>query len=286
MKNELNSAAEINAMVAAALREDVADGDVTATLIDPHIECEAFVECREEAVLCGRAWFDETFMQCDIGCQISWSADDGDSIASGQRICHIKGNARALVTAERTALNFLQTLSGTATTTRRFVAQTQGTDCRLLDTRKTIPLLRNAQKYAVACGGGVNHRIGLYDGILIKENHIEAAGSVTNAVEHMRQSRPDLKIEIEVENLQELNEALAAGADILLLDNFNLADTKAAVEITAGRAVIEASGGFDFDDLAAVAKTGVDFISVGALTKHVRATDFSMRFETSFQSAN
>ena len=284
MTNKLNTAADISSMVASALKEDVADGDVTASLIDPSMTCVAHILCREQAVLCGQAWFDETFRQCDLNCDIQWLTEDGKQMEAEQQICRIEGNARALVTAERTALNFLQTLSGTATTTRRFVTQTDGTNCRLLDTRKTVPLLRNAQKYAVTCGGGVNHRIGLYDGILIKENHIEAAGSVTNAIIHMRKKRPHMKIEIEVENLRQLEEALAAGADILLLDNFNLSDTAEAVNITAGRAVLEASGGFDFDDLAAVAATGVDYISVGALTKHVRATDFSMRFESSFRS--
>ena len=285
MTNELNSPTDISKMVASALREDVADGDVTANLIDPSITCRAHVVCREQAVLCGQAWFDETFRQCDPDCKVQWDIRDGEQMAPEQQICRIEGNARALVTAERTALNFLQTLSGTATTTRHFVAQTNGTDCKLLDTRKTIPLLRNAQKYAVSCGGGVNHRIGLYDGILIKENHIEAAGSVTAAIDHMRKNRPQMKIEIEVENLAQLKEALQAGADILLLDNFDINDTREAVKITDGRAVIEASGGFDFNDLAAVAATGVDFISVGALTKHLRATDFSMRFESSFDNA-
>ena len=284
MTNELNPPSDIAKMVALALQEDVADGDVTATLIDPTMTCRAHIVCREQAVLCGQEWFDETFRQCDPNCRVRWDIRDGDQMMPEQQICSIEGNARALVTAERTALNFLQTLSGTATTTRHFVGQTAGTNCKLLDTRKTVPLLRNAQKYAVTCGGGVNHRIGLYDGILIKENHIEAAGSVSAAIDHMRENRPRMKIEIEVENLAQLKEALQAGADILLLDNFDIQDTLEAVTITDGRAVLEASGGFDFDDLTAVAATGVDFISVGALTKHVRATDFSMRFESSFGS--
>ena len=285
MTNKLNSLADIEEMVAAALREDVADGDVTASLIDPLLKCHAHVVCREQAILCGQAWFNETFKQCDPECDVRWTVADGDHMSPDQTVCEIHGNARAMVTAERTALNFLQTLSGTASTTHRFIGQTRGTKCKLLDTRKTVPLFRNAQKYAVACGGGVNHRIGLYDGILIKENHIEAAGSITNAIEQMRQNRPGMEIEIEVEDLEQLQEALNATAEILLLDNFSLSDTRKAVEITAGRAVLEASGGFDFDDIAAVAQTGVDFISIGALTKHVRATDFSMRFDSSFRSA-
>ena len=284
--NSLNSASAIAEMVAGALKEDVADGDVTASLIDNKLTARAYVVCRDEAVLCGTAWFNETFKQCDSESRIEWHLEDGELMKPDQRICTISGNARAMVTAERTALNFLQTLSGTATATRQCVAKTAGTDCRLLDTRKTIPLLRNAQKYAVVCGGGVNHRIGLYDGILIKENHIEAAGSVGQAIKKMRAQRPDMKIEIEVENLDQLRTAIAEGADILLLDNFTLANTREAVRIAAGRVVLEASGGFELDDLAAVAQTGVDFISIGALTKHLRATDFSMRFESSFRASN
>ena len=283
--NRLNPPAAIAKMVASALEEDVADGDVTATLIDSTISARAHIVCRDEAVLCGTAWFNETFKQCAPNCTVEWDVNDGEMMQPEQRICTISGNARAMVTAERTALNFLQTLSGTATATRECVAKTKGTKCRLLDTRKTIPLLRNAQKYAVTCGGGVNHRIGLYDGILIKENHIEAAGSVRDAIEKMRAQQPDMKIEIEVENLDQLRVAIDEGADILLLDNFTLNSTEQAVRIAAGRVVLEASGGFELDDLAAVAKTGVDFISIGALTKHLRATDFSMRFESSFQAA-
>ncbi|MGR8947780.1 MAG: carboxylating nicotinate-nucleotide diphosphorylase [Gammaproteobacteria bacterium] len=285
MKNSLNPPAAIAEMVSAALHEDVADGDVTATLIDSTITCTAHVVCRDEAILCGTAWFDETFKQCDANSAVTWHSQDGDTMTPDKRICSITGNARAMVTAERTALNFLQTLSGTATATHRYVAETQGTNCRLLDTRKTIPLLRNAQKYAVSCGGGVNHRIGLYDGILIKENHIEAAGSVNNAIAQMRARRPEMKIEIEVENLRQVEIAIDAGADILLLDNFDIEDTRSAVDIAAGRVVLEASGGFELHDLAAVAHTGVDFISIGALTKHLHATDFSMRFESSFRIA-
>lgn len=273
---------QITSAVSAALEEDVRDGDVTATLIDPNISSEARVICRDKAVLCGQVWFDETFRQCDPHCEISWSLNDGDFMQPDQQVCTISGNARAMVTAERTALNFLQTLSGTATTTSEHVAQISATHCKLLDTRKTIPLLRDAQKYAVLCGGGVNHRTGLYDGILIKENHIEAAGSITKAIQRMKKSRPDMQVETEVENIEQLTDAIAAGADILLLDNFSIKNIQTAVGIADGQVKLEASGGYEFKDLAAVAATGVDFISVGALTKHVKATDFSMRFTTSF----
>ncbi|MEM7469262.1 MAG: carboxylating nicotinate-nucleotide diphosphorylase [Pseudomonadota bacterium] len=283
MSNTLNQSSQIKQMVTAALTEDIGDEDVTANLLDDSAVAFAHILCREDAVLCGQAWFDETFRQCDSTVHIEWQLNDGDAMRAGQTVCEISGNAKAMVTAERTALNFLQTLSGTATVTRHYMTAMTGTECKLLDTRKTIPLLRNAQKYAVVCGGGVNHRIGLYDGILIKENHIEAAGSVKVAIERMRAYRPGMKIEIEVENLAQLEDALSNKADILLLDNFSLADTKKAVEITAGRAILEASGGFEYDDLAAVAQTGVDFISVGALTKHLRSIDFSMRFSSSFQ---
>lgn len=271
--------------VGYALAEDVGDGDITASLIDPLLESEAFVVSRDEAILCGQQWFSETFNQCDNNCQIQWHLNDGDSMSKDQPICTIKGKARALVTAERTALNFLQTLSGTATVTHHYAKQFANTRCKLLDTRKTIPLLRDAQKYAVWCGGGVNHRTGLYDGILIKENHIEAAGSVPSAIKQMRASRPNMKIEIEVENLNQLQEAIEAGADILLLDNFSLEDTIIAVEAAANKVILEASGGFEYEDLASVAATGVDYISVGALTKHLHAVDFSMRFATSFATA-
>ena len=282
MTDNENLKANIAATVRNALAEDVGDGDVTATLIDSELTCEAYVICREDAVLCGQAWFDETFKQCDIECAVSWLLEDGESMKPDQRVCTISGNARAMVTAERTALNFLQTLSGTATITRRYVAQFANTDCKLLDTRKTIPLLRDAQKYAVVCGGGVNHRTGLYDGILIKENHIEAAGSVANAIRQMKNSRPTMEVEAEVENIEQLHNAITAGADIVLLDNFSVAEIRSAVNLAAGKVKLEASGGYEYDDLPTVAASGVDFISVGALTKHLRAVDFSMRFETSF----
>lgn len=276
--NQITLPTDIAQVVRAALAEDVGSGDVTAELIAPDAAGIADIVCREPAVLSGSAWFDEVFHALDPECRIEWHKRDGDALAPDDLICTLSGTARALVTGERTALNFLQTLSGTATATRRYAAQLEGTRTTLLDTRKTLPGLRSAQKYAVVCGGGRNHRIGLFDAILIKENHIEAAGSITVAIERMRTAHPGLNLEIEVESLDDARIALAGGADMLLLDNFSLDELRAAVALTAGRVKLEASGGFELDELRAVAATGVDFISVGALTKHVRATDFSMRF--------
>ena len=276
--NQITLPTDIAQVVRAALAEDVGSGDVTAELIAPDAAGIADIVCREPAVLSGSAWFDEVFHALDPECRIEWHKRDGDALAPDDLICTLSGTARALVTGERTALNFLQTLSGTATATRRYAAQLEGTGTTLLDTRKTLPGLRSAQKYAVVCGGGRNHRIGLFDAILIKENHIEAAGSITVAIERMRTAHPGLNLEIEVESLDDARIALAGGADMLLLDNFSLDELRAAVALTAGRVKLEASGGFELDELRAVAATGVDFISVGALTKHVRATDFSMRF--------
>lgn len=276
--NHIALPTDIARVVRAALTEDVGGGDVTAELIAPDAAGIADIVCRESAVLSGCAWFDEVFHLLDPDCRIKWRKSDGDTLAPDELICTVSGTARALVTGERTALNFLQTLSGTATATRRYAAQLEGTGTTLLDTRKTLPGLRSAQKYAVVCGGGRNHRIGLFDAILIKENHIEAAGSITAAIERMRAAHPELNLEIEVESLDDARIALESGADMLLLDNFSLDDLRAAVALTAGRVKLEASGGFEFEGLRAVAETGVDFISVGALTKHVRATDFSMRF--------
>lgn len=276
--NQIALPTDIAQVVRAALTEDVGSGDVTAELIAPDAAGVADIVCREPAVLSGSAWFDEVFHALDPECRIEWHKRDGDALAPDDLICTLSGTARALVTGERTALNFLQTLSGTATATRRYAAQLEGTGTTLLDTRKTLPGLRSAQKYAVVCGGGRNHRIGLFDAILIKENHIEAAGSITVAIERMRAAHPGLNLEIEVESLDDARIALAGGADMLLLDNFSLDELRAAVALTAGRVKLEASGGFELDELRTVAATGVDFISVGALTKHVRATDFSMRF--------
>lgn len=270
----------IHTAVRHALVEDVGSGDVTAVLVPEEAVCEATVISREDAVLCGTAWFDEVFRQVDASIQVVWHAGDGDAVAANQVLCMLHGAARPLLTAERTALNFLQTLSGTATQARRYADAVKGTGVRILDTRKTIPGLRDAQKYAVRCGGGHNHRHGLYDGILIKENHILAAGSIRAAVEAVRvvALARAIPVEVEVENLDELHEALAAGADILLLDNFDLETMRTAVAVTAGRARLEASGGIDFGNLRQVAETGVDYISIGAITKHVRAIDLSMRF--------
>ena len=271
----------IGASVAAALAEDVGSGDVTAALIGADATTQAAVVCREDAVLCGRAWFDRVFAALDEAVTVEWQAEDGERLAPGAVVCTLQGPARPILTGERTALNFLQTLSGTATAAARYAAAVAHTGCRILDTRKTLPGLRLAQKYAVRCGGAVNHRIGLFDAILIKENHIIACGGITSAVSRARRDNPSLPIEVEVENLEELGEALAAGADRLLLDNFSLDTLREAVRITRDGgtgATLEASGGLEMDDMVAVAETGVDFISVGALTKHLRAVDFSMRF--------
>ncbi|NLO80380.1 MAG: carboxylating nicotinate-nucleotide diphosphorylase [Xanthomonadaceae bacterium] len=271
-------AAVIQADVARALAEDVGSGDLTADLLPAEGQGKASVIVREAAVLCGQAWFDEVYRQVDPRVRVEWLAADGDAVEAGQTLCRLQGPVRALFTGERSALNFLQLLSGTATTARRYVEAVAGTKARILDTRKTIPGLRLAQKYAVRCGGASNHRLGLYDAILIKENHIYAAGSIRNALEAARRLHPNVPTEIEVENLEQLEEALAAGARQILLDNFDLAELRQAVAITNSRATLEASGNIGLDNLRQVAETGVDFISIGSLTKHVRAIDLSMRF--------
>jgi nicotinate-nucleotide pyrophosphorylase (carboxylating) len=234
-------------------------------------------------VLCGRPWFDEVFRQVDPSVRVEWSADEGSAVVPDQLLCRIDGPARSLLTGERTALNFLQSLSGTATTTRRHVDVVAGLPCRILDTRKTIPGLRRAQKYAVRCAGGCNHRMGLYDGILVKENHIMAAGSIVAAVAAARDAGHGVPVEVEVETLDELRQALDAGADMALLDEFSLADLRTAVALNRGHPngpmKLEASGNITFETLRPIAETGVDFISVGSLTKHLRAVDLSMRFE-------
>jgi len=267
----------LEADVRAALSEDIGAGDVTASLLPPHKQCGAWVVCRERAVLAGAAWFERCFTVLDPHCAITWFAHDGEQVAADTRVCELHGSARALVSAERTALNFLQTLSATATVTRRYVDALGDSPTRILDTRKTLPGLRAAQKYAVRCGGGVNHRMGLYDAILIKENHIAAAGSISAAVAGLRREYPTLALEVEVEDLAELDEALAAGVEMVLLDNFDLPAIRAATARVAGRAKIEISGGVDIAALPALARAGADFISIGALTKHVHAIDFSMR---------
>lgn len=267
--------------VRRALAEDIGRGDLTASLISTNASVRATVITREKAVLCGTAWFNEVFRQLNESVKITWDAKDGDDIYNNQTICRLQGSARAVLSGERIALNFLQLLSGTATQSRHYVDAVRGTATKILDTRKTVPGLRKAQKYAVICGGAQNHRMGLYDGILIKENHISAAGSITCAVQQAKASASqDVPIEIEVENLDELREALAAGANNLLVDNFNLEDLKIAVQETRGRATVEASGGVTLETVRAIAETGVDYISVGALTKDVKAVDFSMRVQT------
>ena len=274
------SAHDIGNDVARALAEDLGNGDVTAALLPAGAIAMARVITREDAVICGRAWFEACFHALDPACVIDWQLRDGEPATAGRTLCAIRGNARAVLSAERCALNFLQSLSATATTTAQHVAAVRGTRAIILDTRKTIPGLRLAQKYAVRCGGGQNHRIGLFDAILIKENHIAAAGSLTAAVRSARAQNPTLFLEVEVENFAELEEALATGAvDRIMLDEFSLDDMRSAVALVAGRVALEASGGVDLAGLRAVAETGVDYISIGALTKHVRAIDLSLRIE-------
>ncbi len=269
---------EIERNVAAALAEDIGDGDLTALLAPAGHPARGIVVSREEAVLCGTAWFDACFRRLDAKAQIRWHARDGARVRAGQMLCEIDADTRALLTAERSALNFLQLLSGTATVTRKYVDAIAGTQAKIVDTRKTLPGLRLAQKYAVRCGGGANHRLGLYDGILIKENHIMAAGGVAPVLALARRLAPEsVFIQIEVETLEQLEEALAAGAKMILLDNMDLAQMRKAVTLTAGRAVLEASGGVDLSKVRAIAETGVDRISIGSLTKDVRAIDLSLR---------
>lgn len=264
--------------VKSALAEDIGSGDVSAMLIPSEQQVSAHVISREAAVLCGQAWFDEVFRQLDEAIHIQWNANDCESVKSNQLICELQGPARAILSGERAALNFLQTLSGTATTTNEYVKAVKGTNCQILDTRKTIPNLRIAQKYAVSCGGGVNHRIGLYDAILIKENHIIAAGSIANAVSQAKSRSPDLFLEVEVETLVQLQQAIDTGAQRALLDNMNTDLLKQAVEINRQRIELEASGGIELGNIRDYAETGVDYISVGSITKHLKAVDFSMRF--------
>lgn len=269
---------EIQRTVATSLAEDVGTGDLTARLIPADVNARGRVITREAAVICGTAWFEAAFDALDPSSAVIWHVQDGDQVEPGQTLCDVLASARALLTAERTALNFLQLLSGTATVTRRFVDAIAGTRARIVDTRKTLPGLRLAQKYAVSVGGGSNHRIGLYDGILIKENHIIAAGSIPAALEAARAIAPsNVFVQVEVEDLAQLQEALAAGANMILLDNMSLDQMREAVAITAGRAELEASGGVNLDRVRAIAETGVDRISIGSLTKDVRAIDLSLR---------
>ncbi len=264
--------------VRAALAEDIGSGDITAALIPESQQAHATVISREPAVLCGMAWFNAVFAELDTDVNVEWEVHDGASLAADQLLCHVRGPARAILSGERTALNFLQTLSATATLARRYADCVAGLPARILDTRKTIPGLRQAQKYAVRTGGCHNHRSGLYDGILIKENHIQAAGSIRAAISQLAATSGDMMIEVEVEHSAQIEEALAAGATRLLLDNFTHAQLTDAVSQVAGRAELEASGGYTLENLRETARTGVDFISVGCLTKNVQAIDLSMKF--------
>ncbi|HIC8860953.1 TPA: carboxylating nicotinate-nucleotide diphosphorylase [Aeromonas hydrophila] len=275
--------------VRAALLEDLGDAltpldqpdasaDITAQLIPADRLASARVITREAGVFCGQPWVDEVFVQLGGEVRVEWLVQDGEVLSPNQELFRLHGPARVLLTGERNALNFVQTLSGVATLTARYVAELADTDCRLLDTRKTLPGLRSAQKYAVTCGGGKNHRIGLFDAYLIKENHILACGGITEAISEARRLNPGKPVEVEVESLIELEQALAAGADIVMLDNFDIPMMREAVALNQGRAKLEVSGNVTLDTLADYAATGVDFISVGALTKHVRALDLSMRF--------
>ena len=280
--------ADLSEQVSRALREDIGSGDVTAQLIAQQRQARASVICRESAVICGTAWFDESFRQLDERVRVRWLVKDGATVVADTVLCELEGPARALLTGERTALNFLQLLSATATVTAQHVRAVAGTACRILDTRKTIPGLRTAQKYAVHCGGGQNHRMGLYDLVLVKENHIAAAGSIAAAVQAARTQAPGIPVEVETENLQEFTQALAAASDIIMLDEFSLADMRSAVALNraaARPARLEASGGVTLPALAAIAATGVDYGSVGALTKHVQAIDLSMRLELNAPAA-
>jgi nicotinate-nucleotide pyrophosphorylase (carboxylating) len=268
--------------VAAALAEDVGTGDVTAALVPPQQQVRAQVVAREPAVLCGTEWASEVFRQLDAGIRLEWQADDAERIDTDQTILRITGAARPILTGERSALNFLQTLSATATAASRYVEAVAGTSCRILDTRKTIPGLRLAQKYAARCGGAQNHRLGLHDMVLLKENHIIAAGSIATAIAAARRTSPRVPVEVEVESLSEFDQALAGGADIIMLDELSLDDMRTAVARNRERgstAKLEASGGVTLTTVRDIALTGVDYISIGGITKHLRAVDLSMRFE-------
>ena len=269
---------QIHAHVAQALAEDIGSGDITAQLIPENEIAQARVITREDTILCGTEWVNTVFHQVDPSVELIWHVQEGENVSADDLLFEAKGSARSILTAERTSLNFIQTLSATARETARYVAELSGTQTRLLDTRKTLPGFRLAQKYAVTCGGGKNHRIGLYDAFLIKENHIMAAGGIAEAVQQAHQIAPNKPVEVEVESLNELDIALNAHADIIMLDNFSLDDLKTAVERTQGQAKLEASGNVTIETLRDIALTGVDYISTGAITKHIQAVDLSMRF--------
>ena len=260
------------------LEEDIGSGDITAAIIPETTHAHAEVLTREDIIMSGQAWFDAVFKHLDTNVTINWLVSEGEAVKKNTVLCKVSGSARALLTGERTALNLLQLLSATATVARKYADAVADTGCKILDTRKTIPGLRDAQKYAVACGGCHNHRIGLYDGVLIKENHIMAAGSITKAIQKAR-VLTSVTVEVEVESMSELLEALAAKPDRIMLDNFSLADLRAAVKLNAGAVELEASGNIDLDNIHSIAQTGVDYISIGALTKHVKAVDLSMRIK-------
>lgn len=268
-----------SAEIAAFLAEDVGSGDLTANLIAPSTHARASVTARQDLVVCGQAWFEAVFQQLSQDIAVEWLCREGDAVLADTVLCRLEGPARALLTGERTALNLLQSLSATATLAKQYALAVAGTDCKVLDTRKTIPGLRRAQKYAVSCGGCRNHRIGLFDAILIKENHILAAGSIAEAVKRARACGKSVMIEVEVENLDELAQALLAEPDRVMLDNFSLDDMRVAVALNAGRVELEASGNITLDTIRSVAETGVNFISIGALTKNLDAVDLSMRID-------
>ena len=270
------SAGVVAADVARALAEDLGSGDVTAALL-PDVSDIAYLLCKEDAVIAGRPWFDACHLALDPDVVIDWRVTEGDRATAGTVLATLSGRARALVSAERAGLNFLQTLSGTATVTAAYVDAVRGTRARILDTRKTLPGLRLAQKYAVRCGGGMNHRIGLFDTVMLKENHIRAAGSLSAAVHAARAAQPDLPLVVEVETLLQLDEALAVGCDRILIDDFDAATRREAVRLAAGRIPLEVSGGVDLATVRSIAEDGVDFISIGGLTKHVHAIDLSMK---------
>ncbi|MCP4272153.1 MAG: carboxylating nicotinate-nucleotide diphosphorylase [Gammaproteobacteria bacterium] len=274
----------IKQMVKIALAEDLntdkGGSDITAELIPESHHVTASLVCRKQGILCGKEWFNEVFRQVDPDVNIKWSADDGDNLTADQELCTLQGSARAIMTGERSAMNFLQTLSGTATETGKYVTKLEGTDCRLLDTRKTLPGFRLAQKYAVTCGGGYNHRTGLFDAFLIKENHILTCGGIKKAIQQANKNYPEHPVEVEVEDLGEFRQALVAGADVIMLDNFSNEDKVKAVALNQEHVALEASGNITLETLAKVAKTGVDYISIGAITKNISALDLSLRVIT------
>ncbi len=276
VKHLIDFRQDIKQQISFSLQEDIGNGDITASLIPAGATATAAVFVREAAVICGQDWFNEVYLQINRDIDIKWQVNDGDDVVPGQTLCTLTGQARSLLTGERTALNFLQTLSATATLARKYATTLKGLQTKILDTRKTVPGLRLAQKYAVKCGGCNNHRIGLYDAILIKENHIMAAGSIKAAMKSARQTT-DKPIEVEIENLLQLEEALNAGATRILLDNMDMETLEKAVAVNAHRAELEASGGIRLENVRATAETGVDYISVGSLTKNIKAIDLSMR---------